>query len=82
MLVGTATCAAGRIILQFIGFPTVVVITVLICNDILYAIDQNLNSWVYWVALVVSTVAGITIGWFSTRNAKAGPTILAMWTGF
>ena len=76
------TCAAGRIILNFIGFPTVVIITVLISNNVLNAIDSNLESWIYWVVLVAAIVFGIMLAWLSTRNAKAGPTVLAMWTGF
>ena len=82
VVVGAMTCAAGRIILNFIGFPTVVIITVLISNFVLNTIDSNLESWIYWVALVAAIVGGVFLAWLSTRNAKAGPTVLAMWTGF
>ena len=84
IVAGLLTCMGGRLFLTYVVFASIPCGVMVATNAILYLVYDglDLDTFSYWIAFVASGVVGLLLAWLATKYAKAGPVILAAWTGF
>ena len=79
---GLISCMAGRLLLSYVIFASVVAASISIANLVVFTIDNNLSTTFYWVTFGISAFCGILLALLSTKYRGGGATVLAGWTGF